>query len=109
MNGFESKGICEILFESIEKCDEKIRNDLCSNIVVSGGTTKLNRFVERLEKEINKHATNEIDVNVIEPHRRQFASWIGGSILSALPTFQSMMVSSQEYNESGSSIVRKCP
>lgn len=109
MNGFDCKGIDQILFESIEKCDPKIHKELYSSIVISGGTTKLNQFHERIEKEMIKHASAGVEVNVVEPHRRQYASWIGGSIFASLPTFKDMMVSSQEYNESGSNIVRKCP
>lgn len=106
---FQANGIDEIIIEAISKCEEKVRNDLYSNIIVCGGTSKLNNFIERLESEVTKRAPTGMNVKVIEPHRRQIASWIGGSILSSLPTFKDMMVSSQEYNESGSNIVRKCP
>lgn len=41
---------------------------------------------------------------------RRFGSWIGGSILASIGTFQQMWISAQEYEESGKSQVeRKCP
>ena len=41
---------------------------------------------------------------------RRYGSWIGGSILASLGTFQQMWISKQEYEESGKSQVdRKCP
>lgn len=41
---------------------------------------------------------------------RRFGSWIGGSILASIGTFQQMWISSQEYEESGKGQVeRKCP
>lgn len=109
INGFEAKGIVDILFESIDKCEEKIRNDLYSNIVVCGGSTKLKQFTIRIQEEIHKRIPNDININIIEPHRRQYASWIGGSTFASLPTFKDMAISIQDFNESGSGIVRKCP
>jgi actin-related protein len=41
---------------------------------------------------------------------RRFGSWIGGSILASLGSFQQMWISKQEYEENGKSQVdRKCP
>ncbi|OWK49826.1 Actin-like protein 6A [Lonchura striata] len=41
---------------------------------------------------------------------RRFSSWIGGSILASLGTFQQMWISKQEYEEGGKQCVeRKCP
>uniref|UniRef100_A0A672KTT7 Actin-like protein 6B n=1 Tax=Sinocyclocheilus grahami TaxID=75366 RepID=A0A672KTT7_SINGR len=41
---------------------------------------------------------------------RRFSSWIGGSILASLGTFQQMWISKQEYDEGGKqSVERKCP
>lgn len=106
-NGFYQKGIADILLESIDKCDEKIRNDLFNNVVICGGTTKMTNFIERLQNEIKKLVGSSF--NIVEPHRRQYASWIGGSTLASLPTFNDMMVSINEYKESGPGIIRKCP
>ena len=41
---------------------------------------------------------------------RRFGSWIGGSILASLGSFQQMWISKQEYEEGGKTQVeRKCP
>ena len=48
-------------------------------------------------------------IDVIAPPERKYSTWIGGSILASLPTFKSMWISKEEYDESGASIVhRKC-
>jgi len=48
-------------------------------------------------------------VKIIAPPERKYSVWIGGSILSALGTFQSMWITKQEYEDAGPSIVhRKC-
>ncbi len=38
---------------------------------------------------------------------RKFGSWIGGSILASLGTFQQLWISKQEYQENGAAIVEK--
>ena len=49
--GFE-KGIHESTFDSIKKCDIDIRRDMYGNILLSGGTTMLPGFADRLEREM---------------------------------------------------------
>ncbi len=54
-------------------------------------------------------AREESVVDVVAPHDRLFLSWIGGSILSSIPSFPAMWLSIEEYNECGASIIhRKC-
>ncbi len=44
------------------------------------------------------------------PLERKFSSWIGGSILGSLGTFQQLWVSKQEYQEFGPGIIsERCP
>lgn len=107
--GLEAKGIHEILSESIAKCDKTIQQKLYSNIVVAGGTTKLTNFVARLEQEMKKNTELGAHTKIITPHKRQYASWIGGSTLAFLPTFNGMEISKQEYGETGPEIISKCP
>merc|ERR1712072_569577 len=70
MLGKEADGIHQTTFNTIMACDVDIRKDLYANIVCSGGSTMY--------------------IKVIAPPERKYSVWIGGSILSALGTFQSM-------------------
>jgi actin-related protein len=46
---------------------------------------------------------------VIAAPERKYSSWIGGSVVSSLSTFQQMWITKAEYDESGPAIVhRKC-
>ena len=66
-------------------------------------------FADRMQKEIGTLAPDSTKVKVIAPPKRKYSTWIGGSILASLPTFQSMWISKEEYDESGPSIVHtKC-
>ena len=90
-------------------CDIGVRKDLYSNIVLSGGTTTFEGIAERMEKEITALAPSTMKVKVIAPPERKYAVWIGGSILASLATFPQMVITHEEYNEAGPSIVhRKC-
>jgi actin-related protein len=66
-------------------------------------------IADRMEKEMKALAPSTMKVKIIAPPERKYSVWIGGSILSSLPTFENMWISRQEYNEAGPSIVhRKC-
>eukprot|EP01083_Nonionella_stella_P314194 1130931_1 len=45
--------------------------------------------------------------SVIAPPERKYSSWIGGSILTSLSTFEEMWITGAEYDEFGPSIVNK--
>ncbi|CAF0892375.1 unnamed protein product [Didymodactylos carnosus] len=107
--GMEARGIHETTFTSIMRCDVDIRRELYNNIVLSGGSTMFTNIHERLQKEIIRMTPASLKIKIIAPPQRKFSVWIGGSILSALSTFQHMWISNQEYSEFGPSIVhRKC-
>jgi len=107
--GKESKGIHELTFNSIMKCDIDIRKDLYKNTVLSGGTTMFPRIEQRLEAEMKALAPAGNDIKIIAPPERKYSVWIGGSILASLSTFEEMWVTKEEYDEAGPTIVhRKC-
>ena len=103
----KTPGIHELIFNSIMKCDIDIRKDFYANIVLSGGSTMFPGIAERLKREISLLAPSSIRVNIIKPDERKITSWIGGSILASLSTFQSDFVSKQEYYEYGPNIIHK--
>ncbi|KAK3091408.1 hypothetical protein FSP39_019689 [Pinctada imbricata] len=105
--GMGCPGIHETIYNSIKKYDEDIMKKMYSNIVLSGGTTMYPGFVDRMQKEITALAPSTMEIKVIAPPERKYSVWIGGSILASLSTFQQMLISKQEYDESGPSIVHK--
>ena len=98
-------------YNLIERCDDDIKKDLYNNIVLSGGTSMFNELPERLTKEIQELVPQQMkeEVRVIASPERKFATWIGGSIISSISTFESYWITKTEYEESGASVVhRKC-
>ena len=107
--GFGVAGLHQCMFESIMKCDVGIHQQLFGNIVISGGNTMFNGLADRLSKEMIWLVAGKRSVKVIAPPERRFSAWVGGSILSSLPTFKPMWITREEYDESGPAIVHaKC-
>ena len=109
--GKDDIGLGQLCHDVIRSCDIDIRKDMYNCIVLSGGNTMFNGLPERLTKEIKAIAPYEIEeeVKVIASLERKFATWIGGSILSTISTFESCWITKKEYEESGATIVhRKC-
>ncbi|XP_047337777.1 actin-7-like [Impatiens glandulifera] len=106
--GIESPGIHEAVYNSIMKCDVDVRNDLCKNIILCGGSTMFPGFVERLTKElITLLAPGSMKIEVDATPYRDYSVWIGGSILASLSSFQETWITKQQYDESGPSIVHR--
>ena len=109
MIGREIVGIHQLIYNSIMKCDIDTRKDLYSNIFLTGAATLFDGFTERIQKEVRNLAPSSMKIKVIASHERRYSTWIGGSILSSLSTFQHMWISKEEYDEFGPTIAhRKC-
>lgn len=105
-------GIHQLIHNSIAACDVETRKELCSNVIITGGTSLLSGFNERLSSELQASGP-ALKMKIIATNyvaERKFSVWLGGSILSSLGSFQQMWMSQQEYKEYGASLVdRKCP
>ena len=77
-----------MIVESIQKSDVDIRRELFSNIILTGGTTMIKGFNDRVQKQLPEISPQNIRVKVLSSNERRFQPWIGGSILSSLGSFQ---------------------
>ncbi|ROT70787.1 putative actin, cytoplasmic 2-like isoform X2 [Penaeus vannamei] len=98
-------GIHEAVYNSIMNCDIDLRGDLYCGIILTGGTTLIPGFAERMRKEITALTPSGIRVRVHARDERGFGAWIGGSILASLSTFQKLWVSKGDYDEIGPSVI----
>ncbi|XP_053412445.1 actin-like protein 7A [Nycticebus coucang] len=84
----------------LNKCDIALKRDLMGNILLCGGSTMLNGFPNRLQKELSSMCPNDTpQVNVLP--ERDSSVWTGGSILASLQGFQPLWVHRFEYEEHG--------
>ncbi|KAK3335984.1 actin family [Cercophora scortea] len=109
--GRVSKGqtIPALIKAALEGVDVDLRPNLLGNIIVTGGTTLLNGFNDRLNLELTTmYPGLKIKIHAAGlTSERRFGSWIGGSILASLGTFHQMWISRKEYDENGAGIVEK--
>jgi actin len=113
-----ANGAAALAHRAILMCDKDLQPDLFQSIVLSGGTTMLPGFSERMKHEIMRAAALGTSFSVVpDMHRsergynsqRRTAAWIGGSIFASLETFGQMQVTKQEWEDIGESIIhRKC-
>ncbi len=105
--GKELPGLHKFAYEAIKKCDEHIKEGLYMNVLLAGGSTLFQNMGERLKREMKEEAKKNI--GYIAPLERKYTTWIGGSIIASLSTFQAMWMTKAEYQEIGENIVhRKC-
>mgnify|MGYP001081615977 CR=1 FL=1 len=105
--GSEMPGVHKMLYESVLKCPMDTRRDFYGNFIVSGGTTLMNGFADRLQAEMVKLVPSTMRSKVVAPPERKYSTWIGGSIIASLSTFQAKWFSKSEYDEEGPSGIHK--
>ena len=101
--------IPKLVQAAVQHVDADQRPLLLANIVVTGGSTLLYKFNERLNYEINSIYPSTRN-KLIAPGplvERKYAAWIGGSILASLGSFHQLWISRKEYEEHGANIVEK--
>ncbi|KAG9255672.1 actin family [Emericellopsis atlantica] len=97
--GLEYPGLHQIVVDSISRADLDLRKSLYSNIVLSGGSTMIKGFPDRLLSEVQKLAPKDMRLKIFAPPERKFTTWIGGSILAQLSTFKKMWVTIDDWHE----------
>ncbi|XP_072163100.1 actin-like protein 6B [Diadema setosum] len=120
-DGNSMLSMSHVVTTSVGLCDVDIRGALYSNVIVTGGNSLLRGFTDRLHKDLQGKIPPNMKLKLIysssnssekrfSSTERRFSSWIGGSILASLGTFQQMWISKQEYEEQGKTVVdKKCP
>lgn len=111
--GLESKGIGELLFQSINEADIDIRSDFYKHIVLSGGTTMYPGFSSRLEKEMTQlYLTNilkgdssrlsKFKLRIENSARQKHMVYLGASLLAnIMKDSDQFWISKEEYEEQG--------
>jgi actin-related protein 4 len=105
----KAQTIPELIKASLGAVDVDLRGNLLANIVVTGSTTLINGFNDRLNNELTAmYPGMKIKIHAAGlTSERRFGAWIGGSILASLGTFHQMWISRKEYEEHGANIVEK--
>lgn len=77
-----------------------------------GGSTLFKGFAKRLQRDVKRLVDARLgpgatlEVHVRMHHMQKHAAWLGGSLLGAMPSFETMYHSRAAYEEHGPSICR---
>jgi actin-related protein len=106
--GKKQGGIHKIIQSSIYGTDdEDLQKLFMNNLVISGGNTLFNGFVERLEKEISSLMNS--DIKISDNKNRLFSPFVGASIIANQDNFFDLSISKNDYLEFGPDICdKKC-
>lgn len=105
--GSEEPGVADVLVKSILKSDIDLRSTLFSQIVLSGGSTLLPGFGDRMLYEVRSRSPSHTRIRISAPPERIHSTYVGGSILASLATFKTMWVTRAEYEEYGSAVLHR--
>jgi actin-related protein len=104
--GVEAPGIHQLTAKAINACDRFVRREVANAIVLTGGSSMIERLEERLQNDVAALMTG-MDVKVFASPERRYAAWIGGSILASLSSFDAMWMRSSDYAEQGAAAVHR--
>ncbi|XP_057276722.1 actin-like protein 7A [Pezoporus wallicus] len=108
LSGSQQQGLSQLTLACLSKCSADIISKMLGNVLLCGGSTMMEGFAERFQKELAMMFPCDSPIIATSPQRK-FAVWIGGSILASLNSFQDLWVHRYEYEEHGSTcIFRKC-
>lgn len=105
--GIEQAGVAECCRQAVEACLPDLREVLYNNVVVVGGSALFPNFEDRLRSELRQMVPAEYNLNVTRLPDPQLAAWQGGSIFAAADTFDSQVVTREEYREHGHALCRR--
>jgi len=103
--GSEEPGVHGCLHRALMRSDRDLRATLYKQIVLAGGSTLFKGFGDRLLNELRKLSPSGTKIIVSAPPLRQWSTWVGGSILAALNTFNAMWVTRAAYDEHGARLL----
>lgn len=108
--GSEFRGIIKLITNSIKKTeimDDKLKETLVENIVLSGGTSMMPGFNDRIRRDLVEYKEEdsewrlEYEPNVIAENSRYISKWIGMSMISSMSSFDKLFIDKSEYTEIG--------
>jgi len=106
LNSPEALGVHELVAKSINQAELDLRRELAGSIILSGGGTCIAGFEERMRGEMKQIVTT-MNTDVVANEERATGTWIGGTILATLDSFEESCMSNLDYAEEGATYVHE--
>lgn len=103
-------GIHEIVPECLKELSKEEKKAISHFVCVSGGNFDMNNILKRFEVSLNQVAGTGFGFEFLQKeYNKQTIEWVGGTVISALTTFQQQWIDKDIYEEEGDSVVfRRC-
>ena len=98
--GKDVAGIQEMVQKAIEHCPLDMRREMSRRIYLAGGTSLLIGFQERLQKELGL-IFPRMEIQVQASENRQHASYLGAGVLASLNSFNTSLITLDEWSAKG--------
>jgi len=97
----DENSITSICKRAIETVDVDFQQDLVRSLVVSGGTSMLPGLSSRIATELSGVISADLQrqLEVVVDSQRKHGSWVGGSMLASLSTFDQLTITRSEFEE----------
>ena len=105
----EDLGLRDLIVHSVRKSEivnDNLKETLVNNIILSGGTTMIHGFSERIRKELSGYKDEnewslEFKPIIVADNNRYISKWIGMSMIASMSAFDKLFIKKSEYQELG--------
>lgn len=102
----EEIGLIDLIADSIRKTeimDKRFKETFVENIVLSGGTTMMEGFADRVFNDLNNYKSYDLEFQpkIIAENNRSIGKWIGMSMIASMTAFDKIFIKKSEYQEIG--------
>lgn len=98
--GLDIAGLPQQIYEAVMKCPIQMRRALFGSVILEGGTSNMEGFRERIQRELEALVPQSVKVNVMQSENK-YGAWVGGDVLSSMMAFQDTVLTKEEYEEKG--------
>jgi actin-related protein len=105
MIGFSAEGLPGLIWNSLHKQTPEHRLAMMQSITLMGGSSLFPGLGPRLKHELTNLLPNNAQFDVITHPDRHIATWKGASLLTTKENFPSLLITKDEYDEVGPSLI----
>lgn len=105
--GMRQPGLADAIYQSLQELPVGLWPGLLANIVVVGGNSLFDGFIQRLQKELVQLVPDDCVVRVARPTNPITHTWHGAANLANHASIEQLVVTKQQYEEFGSAWVAR--
>lgn len=107
MIGSSQAGIAETVEFILKGYSEEVANTLTNNVFLTGGSTQIPGFLERMNKEMLEMRPFKSKFSISLAKQPSLNAWLGASKFCLDEKFKDYMVTSEEYSEKGGDYIKE--